>query len=352
MSRTQQKNQPPTTENIVEKSSPFVPYFQYLRYERRLAERSLERYQQNLNKLAELASTHNIDLTNQYCEIKPFHIRAWLAQLHASGLNPRSIAHLLSAWRGWFRWLGSQQLIEINPTEGIHAPKTGKPLPKALSVEQAMQLAEFKPQTLNERHDPRLDIRDAAIIELFYSCGLRIKELVSLDTSPSAQAHGWLDRHEAEVHVLGKGGKRRSVPIGKAAMRALEQWLLLRREFATQTNDNALFLGRNGTRLTDVQIRNRLRQRAKQAGINTKVHPHMLRHSFATHLLQSSGDLRAVQELLGHASISTTQIYTRLDFQHLAHVYDKAHPRAGQLPHQDLSPPLHGSPTDIQKKDK
>lgn len=345
--------QPPNlpADELVGNGTPFKHYFQYLRYERRLTKRSLERYHQNLNKLAELANAQHIELSQHYHEIKPFHIRSWLAQLHASGLSPRSIGHLLSAWRGWFRWLGSQQLIEINPTEGIHAPKTGKPLPKALSVEQAVQLAEFKPKTSNEKHDPRLDIRDAAIIELFYSCGLRIKELVGLDTKASAQANGWIDLDEAEVHVLGKGGKRRSVPIGKAAMCALKQWLLLHHEFTRQT-ENALFLGRNGTRLTDVQIRNRLRQRAKQAGINTKVHPHMLRHSFATHLLQSSGDLRAVQELLGHASISTTQIYTRLDFQHLAQVYDKAHPRAGQQPHKKPATSSNNHPTDIPIKDK
>lgn len=315
--------------------TPFIPYLDYLRHERRLADRSLERYEQDLRRLATLADAQNIDLHKQYAQIQAFHIRGWLAKLHASGLSARSISHLLSAWRGWFRWLGQQQLIAVNPIDGIHAPKAGKPLPKALSVEQAMQLAEFSPQPkVDDRYDPRLDIRDAAIVELLYSCGFRIHELVSLDIEPSPQAAGWLDLQAGEAHVLGKGSKRRSTPIGKAAVQAIQKWLNIRSEFLREPAP-ALFLGRNGSRLTDVQIRNRLRKRAREAGISTKVHPHMLRHSFATHLLQSSGDLRAVQELLGHASISTTQVYTRLDFQHLAQVYDKAHPRAGQQPHQN-----------------
>ena len=311
----------------------FAAYLDYLKYERRLAERSLERYRGDLRQLYALALDAGLDLQTQYLQVKPHHIRGWLAKLHAKGLSPRSINHLLSAWRGWFRWLGLQKHIQINPTEGVKAPKTGANLPKTLSADEAVQLAEFKGTThLSEQQDARLDVRDHAIIELLYSCGLRVHELAGLDVEASARAAGWIDMHEAQAHVLGKGGKRRQVPVGAPAMQALQEWLNVRQEFV-RDDAHPLFLGRLGTRLSLVQVRNRLRQKAKQAGLSMSVHPHMLRHSFATHLLQSSQDLRAVQELLGHANISTTQIYTRLDFQHLARVYDAAHPRAGNSPH-------------------
>ena len=319
----------------------FEAYLDFLRYERRLAERSLERYSHDLAQLAALAEQSGLDLRTQFAQVQPFHIRGWLAKLHGRGLSARSVGHLLSAWRGWFRWLGQQQLIRVNPVEGVSAPKAAKPLPKALSVEQAVQLADFEVSRVKGQQglngDVRLDVRDHAIVELLYSCGLRVKELVGLDVQASPQAAGWLDLDAAEAHVLGKGGKRRVVPIGQPAVDAVYAWLRVRGEFVSaavhERDSVALFLGRYGTRLTDVQIRNRLRSRAFQAGVSVKVHPHMLRHSFATHLLQSSQDLRAVQELLGHANISTTQVYTRLDFQHLAQVYDAAHPRAGKALH-------------------
>jgi integrase/recombinase XerC len=175
--------------------------------------------------------------------------------------------------------------------------------------------------------DPALAARDQCIVELLYGCGLRVGELVGLDVRASGEAAGWIDAAEAEAQVLGKGRKRRSVPVGGPALQALAQWLALRGTLA-DAGEPALFVSRRGTRLTDSQVRSRLKRRALQAGLPTHVHPHMLRHSFASHLLQSSGDLRAVQELLGHANISTTQVYTKLDFQHLAKVYDAAHPRA------------------------
>lgn len=314
----------------------FAPYLDHLRYERRLADRSIERYSHDLALLYRLAHADGLDLAGRAADVQAFHVRGWVARLHARGLSGRSIALLLSAWRGWYRWLGQQQRVPLNPVEDVHAPKTGRPLPKALSVEQAMRLADYRePPSARTHPDPRLDARDHAIIELFYSCGLRASELVGLDAFPSDKAHGWLDLDDAEAHVIGKGSKRRSVPIGHAALRALHEWLRVRPELVRQ--DTApLFLGRNGTRLTTQQVRNRLRERAIEAGLPMKLHPHMLRHSFATHLLQSSGDLRAVQELLGHASIGTTQIYTRLDFQHLAQVYDAAHPRAGDVHHSTL----------------
>jgi integrase/recombinase XerC len=229
----------------------------------------------------------------------------------------------LSAWRGLYRWLGRDGVVAANPVDGVRAPKAAKPLPKALSVDHSVALADHH----GSSGDPALEARDAAIVELLYGSGLRIAELVGLDVQASADARGWVDLQGGEAHVLGKGSKRRSVPVGSAALAALQAWLPLRMALA-KADLPALFVGRNGTRLTPSQIRSRLKARAVQAGIPSHVHPHMLRHSFASHLLQSSGDLRAVQELLGHANISTTQVYTKLDFQHLAKVYDAAHPRA------------------------
>jgi len=257
--------------------------------------------------------------------VQPQHVRSLAAQLHRRGLAPRSIALALSAWRGLYRWLGREGLVKLNPVEGVRAPKAGKPLPKALAVDQAVRLASFA--DAREGADAALEARDRCIVELLYGCGLRIAELVDLDVRASASARCWIDAAAAEAHLLGKGGKRRSVPVGRAALEALERWLAVRGPLA-RPDEPALLLSRRGTRLTPSQVRKRLQQRALAAGLPTHVHPHMLRHSFASHLLQSSGDLRAVQELLGHASIATTQVYTRLDFGHLSKVYDAAHPRA------------------------
>jgi integrase/recombinase XerC len=247
--------------------------------------------------------------------------------LHAHGLAPRSIALVLSAWRGLYRWLGQDGLVAQNPVEGVRAPKAAKPLPKALPVDAAMALADLGAQRAAAPTGTALAARDQCIVELLYGCGLRVGELVALDLHASATATGWVDVADATAHVLGKGSKRRSVPVGTAALRALNDWIE-RRDLIARADQPALFVGRRGTRLTASQVRTRLKERAVQAGLATHVHPHMLRHSFATHLLQSSGDLRAVQELLGHANISTTQVYTKLDFGHLSKVYDAAHPRA------------------------
>jgi integrase/recombinase XerC len=205
----------------------------------------------------------------------------------------------------------------------VKAPKAPKPLPKALSVDDAVQLAEYSA----EEADPWLEARDAALVELLYGCGLRVGELVGLDAQASGAARGWIDRQAGEAHVLGKGSKRRTVPVGAKALQALDAWLQVRAAGA-HAQEAALFTARHGGRLSAQAIWQRLKQRSLRAGLATPVHPHMLRHSFASHLLQSSGDLRAVQELLGHANIGTTQVYTRLDFQHLAKAYDAAHPRA------------------------
>ncbi len=294
----------------------------HLRVEKRLAERTLAMYGEALRRLQGFAATSGTDLQ----QAQPHHLRGWVAQLRTRGLAPRSIAIELAAWRGLYRWWGRQGLVAANPVEGLRPPKASKPLPKALSVEQAMALADNRGDGTGAAN-PALAARDQAITELLYGCGLRIGELMGLDAAPSAHAGGWVDLPDATAHVLGKGSKRRSVPVGGAALRALQGWLQHRPGMA-KAGEAALFVSQRGTRLTANQLRNRLQAQALRGGLPTRVHPHMLRHSFASHVLQSSGDLRAVQELLGHASISTTQVYTKLDYLHLAKVYDAAHPRA------------------------
>ncbi len=295
-----------------------VRYLEHVRVEKRLALRTVELYAADLQKLQGNAQMVNTDLQS----VNNTHIRRWVAQMHSTGRSPRGIALILSGWRGFYTWLGREGLVASNPVQGVRAPKVPKPLPKALGVEEAVQLASF----VAEDEDPVREARDHCITELLYGCGLRIGELVGLDGQASKAAAGWIDMAAAEAHVLGKGNKKRSVPVGSKALDALAHWLSLRPLWAGQ--DAALFINMRGGRLTPQHIRVRLKQRSLKAGLATPVHPHMLRHSFASHLLQSSSDLRAVQELLGHANITTTQIYTRLDFQHLAKAYDAAHPRA------------------------
>jgi integrase/recombinase XerC len=291
----------------------------HLRVDRRLAPRTLSLYGDALQRLQSFAAAQELPLR----KVQMHHVRRWAATLHGAGLGPRSIALVLSAWRGLYRWLGNDRLVALNPAEGVRAPKAPQPLPKALSVDQAMALADLPDDKGND--DPALEARDQCIVELLYGCGLRVGELVGLDLR--AGDGGWIDAADATAHVLGKGSKRRSLPVGAAALTALRAWLAHRAELA-RDDEAALLVGRRGARITAGQVRARLKQRAQQAGLPTHVHPHMLRHSFATHVLQSSGDLRAVQELLGHANITTTQVYTKLDFGHLSKVYDAAHPRA------------------------
>jgi integrase/recombinase XerC len=294
----------------------------HLDVERRLAPRTLALYRDAFARLQAFAAAQPVGLR----EVQVHHVRRWAAALHGQGLAPRSIALLLSAWRGFYRWLGREGLASINPVDGVRAPKAAKPLPKALSVDLAMALADAPPADGDAgAASPAIEARDQCIVELLYGCGLRVGELVGLDVRPGGG--GWLDVADATAHVLGKGSKRRSVPLGGAALRALQAWLAQRDELA-RVGEAALLVGTRGARITAGQVRLRLKQRALRAGLPTHVHPHMLRHSFATHLLQSSGDLRAVQELLGHANIATTQVYTALDFGHLSKVYDAAHPRA------------------------
>ncbi len=298
-------------------------YLEHVRVQKRLAQRTVELYTLDLQKLHEFAVKSKVDLL----AVQNTHIRHWVVQMHSSGRGGRGIALILSGWRGFYVWLGREGLIAANPVLDVRAPKAPKPLPKALSVDDAVALASFHDET----QDPWLQARDAAIVELLYGSGLRVGELVGLDAAASAKARGWIDLQAGEAHVLGKGSKRRTVPVGAKAIEAMSTWLAVRDQVpqsAVEEDQMALFKGKNGTRLTARSVWGRLRARSQQAGLPTPVHPHMLRHSFASHVLQSSGDLRAVQELLGHANITTTQVYTRLDFQHLAQVYDAAHPRA------------------------
>ena len=304
-------------------------YLSHVRVQKRLAARTQTLYAQDLLKLQQSAAQAGLLLE----QVTPPDVRRWVAQMHARGRSGRGIALILSGWRGFYVWLGRQGLLAHNPVQGVRAPKAPKPLPKALGVDEAVQLASFR-QEEEPGEQAGLDVRDHCLTELLYGCGLRIAELAGLDVQASAQARGWIDLQDAQAHVLGKGNKRRSVPVGAPALKALAAWLVVRSQWsaahggAAQGGDPALFIGQSGQRLSIRQMQVRLKRRSLAAGLATPVHPHMLRHSFASHVLQSSGDLRAVQELLGHANISTTQIYTRLDFQHLAKIYDAAHPRA------------------------
>jgi integrase/recombinase XerC len=285
-------------------------YLDHVRFEKRLAKRTVTLYSLDLEKLTDYAAQANVALE----AVQSTHIRRWVSHMHSGGRSGRGIALILSGWRGFYVWLGRQGLVTSNPVQDVRAPKAPKPLPKALSVDDAVQLAEY--HAAPDTADPWLECRGG--------------ELVGLVVLAGAQAKGWIDFDGGEAHVLGKGSKRRSVPVGGKALEAMQAWVAVRDQGLTPATaeQTAMFIGRNGTRLTAQAVWQRLRQRSLKAGLSTPVHPHMLRHSFASHVLQSSQDLRGVQELLGHANITTTQVYTRLDFQHLAQAYDSAHPRA------------------------
>jgi integrase/recombinase XerC len=292
-------------------ASALERYFAHLRHERRLAALTVDAYARDLGLLLALAGDRSpAQLSGQ-------DIRRCVAMLHGKGLSPRSLARLLSAWRGYFNWLARQHAITANPCTGIRAPKSAGRLPEALSPDEASRLV-----AIADTSDAGL--RDRALFELAYSCGLRVSELTGLDV-------GAVDAATGEVRVTGKGSKTRIVPVGKHALAALATWLPVRGRLA-KPGEAALFVGRTGARLSPREVQRRIKRWAALAGLALDVHPHMLRHSFASHVLQSSGDLRAVQEMLGHASISSTQVYTHLDFQHLAKIYDAAHPRARRKP--------------------
>jgi integrase/recombinase XerC len=296
---------------VSQPASALERYFAHLRHERRLAAHTVEAYARDLALLLALAGEKPV------AQLAGQDIRRFIAMLHGRGLSPRSLARLLSAWRGYFNWLARQHAIASNPCTGIRAPKSARLLPEALSPDEASRLVAIDDTS-------EAGLRDHALFELAYSCGLRVSELTGLDV-------GAVDAATGEVRVTGKGAKTRIVPVGKPALAALATWLPVRGRLA-KAGEAALFVGRKGTRLTPREVQRRIKRWAALAGLAVDVHPHMLRHSFASHVLQSSGDLRAVQEMLGHASISSTQVYTHLDFQHLAKIYDAAHPRARRKP--------------------
>ncbi len=286
-------------------------YLAWLLNEKRYSKLTAESYARDLEKLFELSDkTALIDLKVQ-------HIRRYIAQLHGAGLGGRSLARLLSAWRGFYNYLLRDHGFTDNPCIGLRAPKSAKALPQVLSPDQAMRMVDLPGDTPDA-------IRDKAMFELFYSSGLRLAELVDLEPEQ-------LELTVGEVRVTGKGSKTRVVPLGGFAVQALQAWLAVRPQLAN-TGETALFVGARGARISPRVVQLRMKQWGIRLGITSNVHPHVLRHSFATHVLQSSGDLRAVQEMLGHASISTTQVYTHLDFQYLSKIYDAAHPRAKRKP--------------------
>jgi len=285
-------------------------YLDRLAHQRRLSAASVTNYAHSLARLLELLGTVRLEALDAP------QVRRFIAQLHANGLSPRSLASVLTAWRGLYRWLARHRGVAINPCEGVRAPKSGKRLPKALSVEAAQKLLDA------QAGDAPAFARDHAMFELLYSSGLRVGELVSLNAGD-----GRLDPRTGEVTVTGKGSKTRTVPVGARALEAVARWLAVRPRLAAP-GEHALFVGARGRRMSAGTVNARLKAWARRQGVDASLHPHMLRHSFATHVLQSSQDLRAVQEMLGHASIATTQVYTHLDFQALAKVYDAAHPRA------------------------
>ncbi|HUF82321.1 MAG TPA: tyrosine recombinase XerC [Burkholderiales bacterium] len=298
---TPEKAGSPATESLL------LGYLSHLSNERRLSPHTVGNYGRDIRALASLAGPSALSRLGVH------EIRRFVAQLHARGLDGRSLARMLSAWRGFYHYLARDHGYSTNPCLGIRAPRAAKKLPKALSPDEAARLMQLDGEGL-------LVARDKAILELFYSSGLRLSELTGLAVQD-------LNLRDATVQVTGKGSKTRIVPVGRHALDALKAWLT-RRDAVVPPGERALFVAKGGARMSGSSVQRRVAHWARKFGLSGRVHPHVLRHSFASHVLQSSGDLRAVQEMLGHASISTTQVYTHLDFQHLAKAYDAAHPRA------------------------
>jgi integrase/recombinase XerC len=285
-------------------------YLDYLKYERGYAKLTLKTYQANILHLCYFCIESNC---GTWSKMDSSVLKRWLISLREAKLKPRSLQLKLSSVKGLFKYLLHKNVIRLDPTELLTTPKTDKPLPKNMEVDEVAQLLSFTPEQT-------IEFRDKAIMELFYSSGLRLAELTSINRLD-------IDLTNAELRVTGKGSKQRLVPVGRVAVEAINQWLTCRGEFLKSETD-ALFISKLGNRISVRQVQQRLSYWAKRQGLNNTLHPHKLRHSFASHMLQSSSDLRAVQELLGHADLSTTQLYTHLDFHHLAKVYDRAHPRA------------------------
>ncbi|MFN8694704.1 MAG: tyrosine recombinase XerC [Burkholderiales bacterium] len=296
-------------------STPELPpqaedYLEHLQFERRLSPNTIDNYRRDLVDLVRFSQTR---VVRELDKLDSQDIRRYLASAHARGMTPRALARMLSGWRGYFKFALRQGVGQINPCDGVHAPKAEKRLPRTLSPEEAIRLVSFDA-------DDAAAQRDRAALELIYSCGLRISELTGLNLDS-------IDFHSREIRVLGKGSKTRIIPVGEPALAAVQRWLGARAAMKV-VDTRALFVGAQGRRLSASVLQARIKQWAQRQGLEVNVHPHMLRHSFASHVLQSSQNLRAVQEMMGHASIASTQVYTHLDFQHLAKVYDSAHPRA------------------------
>ena len=298
-------------------------YLAHLRTQRKLSPHTTAAYGRDLAELAVLSGD------TPWQALVQADLRRYAARLHGKQLEPRSIARKLSSWRGFFEWLAGHTALAANPAQGVRAPKRPKTLPKALPVDDAVRLVSTPARAHaagEESAREPAELCNHAMFELLYSSGLRVSELAGLDLHHVKESLGWLEQGSADVTVLGKGGKRRTVPVGQAAMAAIGAWLAVRP--APADGGHALFLSTRGTRISPRVVQLRLKAHGLATGAPASVHPHMLRHSFASHVLQSSGDLRAVQDMLGHATIASTQVYTALDFQHLSKVYDQAHPRA------------------------
>jgi len=285
-------------------------FFSHLQHERALSPHTLSNYRRDLQRIKAWCFVQNIAT---WADLNQPHVRSFIAIRHRQGISGKSLQRELSSLRTLFRYLQRENQVENNPAQGVRPPKSERKLPSVLDADQLGCL-------LDQPSDEPLVIRDLAIMELFYSSGLRLSELVSLNLAS-------VDLADAIVEVIGKGDKTRRVPVGEKARQSLERWLMVRAGMVS-SDESALFISQRGQRISPRTVQQRVHKLTQERGVPTDVHPHMLRHSFASHLLESSGDLRAVQELLGHADISTTQVYTHLDFQHLAKVYDSAHPRA------------------------
>ena len=295
-------------------NDPLTDFVRHLASERRLSTHTVTHYRRDLDR----AAAH----LPPWAQVTVHDVRALVARLHRQGLGGRSLQRMLSTLRTFYAWMNLQGLSRDNPALDVRAPKSGRRLPKALDADQARHLLDAK------GGEGPLALRDQAMLELLYACGLRLAELISLNLDS-------IDAREAQLSVTGKGNKARLLPVGGPALKAVRAWLEVRPLFVADDQETALFLSRRGRRISPSSVQKRLRRAALSRGLDDHLHPHKLRHSFATHVLESSGDLRAVQELLGHANLSTTQVYTHLDFQHLARIYDGAHPRAKRREEDD-----------------
>ena len=294
---------------------PVAAFIDYLRYEKQHSPHTLSAYQRDLNRVIKEAEACGVQKWETMTEKQ---LKQWLGLWHGEGLSSRSLQRLISSLRRFYQYLLTKGMVANNPAQRLRAPKTDRRLPVTLDVDQVNHLLD---DPCGQGDADPLKCRDLAVLELFYSSGLRLAELAALDIGSFTDGF-------SQVRVLGKRSKERIVPVGSKARQAIQRWLTVRGLLVKDDSGDALFLSRPGQRISTRQIQNRIKAFARTAGMPVGVHPHMLRHSFASHLLESSGDLRSIQELLGHSDIATTQIYTHLDFQHLAAVYDQAHPRA------------------------